>query len=129
MIFVPAYDPDHKIKDFWEIGLDGFTIASWGMFPNTYDPTKKDIKRYFAPSTSILLLEKNDCIDIIAGAEISNEVIQNVMGYAMKQNKPLILRKCESLDNLRVVDHMVFTTNAFIKVFPKVRDDGDTEPA
>ena len=115
------------VRSAWIIGPEGFKVAEVGFFKNTYDETKKDIKRYYANSDSVLLLERDKQIDIIAGSEVSDEVLQNVMGYALKQGKPLFLKRCETLNNLRVVDHMVHTTNQFLKMFPKVTDDGPSE--
>jgi hypothetical protein len=125
MIFEPAFNIG--VKSWWVIGPYGFKEAEWGMFPNTFDPSKKDVKRYFAPSDSILLMERANQIDIVAGATVPDEAIQNVMGYALKQGKPLFLKRCEYLDNLRVVDHMVQMTNDFLQAFPKVTSDDESD--
>ena len=123
MIKEPAFNIG--VKSWWIIGPDGFNVAVAKMFPYEYDPTKKDIKRYYAESSSVILMERDKQIDIIAGSEVSDEVLQNVMGYAVKQGKPLFLKRCESLNNLRVVDYMVAATNTYLKAFPKViSDDG-----
>ena len=77
-----------------------------------------------------MLLERDKEIDILAGKDVSPETLQNVLGYAMKQRKPLILRRCENLSNLRVVDHMVVTANAFIEMNPvpiEIPEDSDED--
>ena len=125
MIKEPAFNIG--VKSWWTLGPDGFHIAVAKMFPNEYDPIKKDIKRYYASSDSVILMERDEQIDIIAGSEVSDEVLQNVMGYAMKQGKPLFLKRCESLNNLRVVDYMVSATNTYLKAFPKVTSDDGAE--
>jgi hypothetical protein len=125
MIFEPAFNIG--VKNWWILGPDGFKVAEWGMFPNTFDPSKKDIKRYFAESHSILLMERNTQIDIVVGSEVSDAVLQNTMGYAIKQGKPLFLKRCESLENLRVSDHTVQMTNEFLKAFPKITSDDESD--
>ena len=112
MITVPGFEPG--AESFWEIGPDGFKQAEKALFENP-TPGKKPITRYVAESTSVLLIEKKNIIEITVGRLVSDQVLQNVMGYAMKQNKNLEIRKCESLDNLRAVDRMVVLCNEFVQ--------------
>jgi len=111
VITSPVFDPG--VEEIWEIGPGLFRHAETTIVPNNM-PGKKPMVRYAAPSTSVLLLEKKQKIEIVAGRAISDETIQNVMGYAMKQNKFLEVRSCEKLDNLRAVDRMVVLCNEFI---------------
>ena len=110
MIATPAFDIGAEA--FWDIGPEGFKQAEKRAFDNPNG--KKPIQRYVAASESVLLIEKRDKIEIIVGRFVKEDVLQNVMGYALKQNKLLELRKCEILDNLRMSDRMVVLCNEFI---------------
>lgn len=112
MIVIPGFEPG--AEGFWEIGPEGFKQAEKKLFDNP-TPGKKPIARYVAESTSVLLIEKKNRIEITVGRLVSDEVLQNVMGYAMKQNKFLEIRQCETLDNLRAVDRMVVLCNDFVQ--------------
>jgi len=112
MIVVPGFDLGSEA--FWEIGPEGFKLATVRLFDNP-TPGKKPIARYVAESTSVLLIEKKTKIEITVGRFVSDEVLQNVMGYALKQNKFLEIRQCETLDNLQQVDRMVVLCNDFVQ--------------
>ena len=121
MITVPGFIPG--APTVWEIGPDGFKKPEKAEFPNTIDPTKKPVTRYVAQSSSVLLVEKIATIEITVGRFVTEDVLKNVMGYAMKQGKTLEITKCENLDNLREVDRMVVLCNEFVKFAePKLED-------
>jgi hypothetical protein len=120
MIAIPGFDPG--TEGFWEIGEDGFKQATKATFDNPISG-KKPITRYVAESTSVLLIEKKHKIYIVVGRLVSDNVLQNVMGYAMKQSKYLEIQKCETLDNLRSVDRMVVLCNEFVELAqPRLAD-------
>jgi hypothetical protein len=107
MISTPAFQPGAEA--FWVIGPEGFTKAEIKMLQ--FSPTDKPHKRYVAESDSVLLIERSHKIEFIVGRLVSEDVLKNVLGYAMKQKKFLDLRQCETLDLLRAADRTAVLCN------------------
>ena len=70
---------------------------------------------YIAPSTSILVNVTPKELQLVVGRNATNGTLQNVLGFAIKSKKPVVVLKCEALNNLQIVDRVVVLANEALK--------------
>ena len=124
MIIVPGWV--QGAVAFYEVGPGTFEIPEKKKFESEYSK-KGYVERYVAKSTSAILVEMKDTIHITVGNEVTDNVLKNIMGYALKQRKPLALDRCETLSVLRAVDDMVMLCNGYMEATTPDELDFDPE--
>jgi hypothetical protein len=110
MIQVPGF-----FKEVYEITSTEFKKPELKVLPIDPRPTNRGRTVYEAPSTSVLVVSEEGVIKLVVGRHVADATLKNVLGYAIKQRKPLEIMRCEVLSNLRQIDDMVALCNKIIK--------------
>lgn len=106
MITLPGF-----LKNVFEITKDEFKepekklVTSFG----------KQSLMYTAPSSSILLVVGKRTIELVIGRQVTDRTLQNMLGYGLKNKKPLKILRCELLNNLQTVDQMITLCNKILE--------------
>ena len=109
MITVPGF-----LKNVFEITDMEVNIPMKKEYP-PIGPGKKPIFKYVAPSTSVLVVVKTEEIELVIGRKVSEQVLNNVLGFGIKSKKYLKLSLCEGLSNLQSADRMVALCNDILR--------------
>jgi hypothetical protein len=123
---ISVFNPYHTtVQGVWEIGEGFFRRAEKRTTQFTIGPTgektPKKVQPYVAESTSAILVETEYGIEITVGRLVSENVLKNILSYALTNKKPLSIKQCETLENLQAVDRMVLLCNEFLtKMEPDV---------
>jgi hypothetical protein len=117
MITIPGF-----LKDVFEIREDTVVFPEKEVFAPAA-PGKRENVKFVAPSTSVLAIVTYNEIKLVIGRKVSEQTLKNVLGFGIKNKKPLTIWRCEALSNLQAVDRMVVLCNYTVAQQQGITDD------
>jgi hypothetical protein len=128
MITVPG-----SYKEVFEITATEIKIPDKQDIPSLITG-QKPIKKWTAPSTSIIVVHnRSNEIELTVGRAITPDVVKNCIRYLIKNQKIVVISKCEVINSLREIDRMVVLCNDILKnqqslleeLPPEIESDND----